>query len=56
MNQEPLKNHQEKLDQFKQAIQNNTFSINSDSIASALLEAQKLAKQNFKSVEQPEIA
>lgn len=56
MSKESLKNHQEKLDKFKQAIQNNTFAVNSDSIASALLEAQKLASQNFKSIKEPEPA
>ena len=48
--------HQNKLNQFKQAIENNTYAINSDCIASALLEAQQFTKQKTHSLEEPELA
>jgi anti-sigma28 factor (negative regulator of flagellin synthesis) len=48
--------HQEKINQFKQAIENNTYAINSDCIASALLEAQQFATQKAHPLEEPELA
>jgi anti-sigma28 factor (negative regulator of flagellin synthesis) len=48
--------HQNKLSQFKQAIENNTYVINSDCIASALLEAQQFTKQKAHPLEEPELA
>ncbi|MDF1677705.1 MAG: hypothetical protein P1U32_03330 [Legionellaceae bacterium] len=56
MSEQPTDNHQEKLKQFKKAIENNEFSINSSCIAEALLEAQKLAKQSRQSLKEPELA
>ncbi len=54
MNKAPFDDHQEKLKKFKQAIENNTFSINSDRISSALLEAQQSIQQDLKNIEQIE--
>ncbi len=56
MNQQSTNDHQEKLKQFKKAIESNQFSINSSCIAEALLEAQKPAKQTKKSIKEPELA
>jgi anti-sigma28 factor (negative regulator of flagellin synthesis) len=53
---ENLTLHQEKINRFKQAIENNTFAINSDCIASALLEAQQLIQQTPIKIKQPEMA
>ncbi|MCH9689570.1 MAG: flagellar biosynthesis anti-sigma factor FlgM [Gammaproteobacteria bacterium] len=55
-NQENLALHEEKIKQLKQAIDNNTFAINSDCIASALLEAQQRIQQPSSIIEQPEMA
>jgi anti-sigma28 factor (negative regulator of flagellin synthesis) len=48
--------HEEKINQFKQAIKNNTYAINSDAIASALLEAQQFTRQKAHPLEEPELA
>jgi anti-sigma28 factor (negative regulator of flagellin synthesis) len=56
MNKQNMPDNQDKLEHFKQAVQNNTYAINSDRIASALLEAEKIIKQYKQSTKQPEPA
>jgi anti-sigma28 factor (negative regulator of flagellin synthesis) len=47
--------HEAKLKKLKQALENNTFAINSDRIAEALLEAKK-ETHTASSVDEPEMA
>ena len=47
--------HQEKIKRFKKALEDNTYAINSDSIAAALLEAQASIKQKTPPLEEPEL-
>lgn len=56
MNDKALDDYQEKLAQFKKAIQNNEFQMDSTCIAQALLEAQKYAKKQRKTIKEPEMA
>ncbi len=55
MSEHTLDDYQKKLAQFKKAIQNNEFPIDSNCIAEALLEAQRYAKKEPENIEEPEL-
>ena len=47
--------HQNKLERFKKALENDTYTINSDYIASALLEARRWIKPKKSSIKMAEL-